>query len=97
MHATARALVKAALLQKHPDAGAAELKRLLFLHFYGADFERKERKRIVSALSKTGRSSKAPGAHVREVGTRAVEGKRRMQVTESPATYRTRRLANRKK
>ncbi len=39
MFATARALAKAALLQRHPKADPAKLKRLFFLHFYGNDFE----------------------------------------------------------
>ena len=56
MHATAQALAKASLLQQHPSARPAEIKRLLFLHFYGADFEPKKRKRIASALAKRGRA-----------------------------------------
>ena len=52
MHATAQALAKASISQQHPNAHPAELKRLLFLHFYGADFEPEERKRIASALAK---------------------------------------------
>ena len=52
MHATAQALAKAWISQQHPGARPAELKRLLFLHFYGTDFEPEERKRIASALSK---------------------------------------------
>jgi hypothetical protein len=57
MHATAQALAKASLLQQHPGARPAEIKRLLFLHFYGTDFEPGERKRIASALAKRGRAS----------------------------------------
>jgi hypothetical protein len=52
MHATAQALAKASISQQHPGARPAELKRLLFLHFYGPDFEVEERERIASALSK---------------------------------------------
>lgn len=55
MHATAQALVEASLLQRYPRIHAAKLKRLLFLHFYGSDFEPEERKRIASALARRGR------------------------------------------
>jgi hypothetical protein len=56
MHATAQALARASISQRHPNVRAAELKRLLFLHFYGTDFEAEERKRIASALAKCGRA-----------------------------------------
>jgi hypothetical protein len=56
MHATAHALAKAWISQQHPGARPADLKRLLFLHFYGADFEPEERKRIASALAERGRA-----------------------------------------
>lgn len=48
MHATARALVKASISEKDPIA----LKQALFLHFYGDEFEPKERKKILRALRK---------------------------------------------
>ncbi len=56
MHAAAQALAKASLSQRYPGAHAAKLKRLLFLRFYGADFEPEERKRIASALETRSRS-----------------------------------------
>lgn len=56
MHATAQALAKASISNQHPNADPAELKRLFFLHFYGADFEPEERKRIASALVKRSRA-----------------------------------------
>jgi hypothetical protein len=56
MHGTAQALAKASISNQHPNADPAELKRLFFLHFYGADFEPKERKRIAAALAKRGRA-----------------------------------------
>lgn len=59
MHATAQALAKAYISGQHPDARLAQLKRLLFLHFYGADFKPQQRKRIVSALSKRRRRANA--------------------------------------
>lgn len=88
MHATARALAKAALLQRHPDAGPAELKRLLFLHFYGAEYEPDQRKRIAAALSK---SAKRGGA------TRTRPASANAQVVEHPVSYRTERPAGKKK
>lgn len=59
MHATARALAKASILRRHPGSHPAELKRLLFLHFYGGDFAPEKRKRIASTLSRNDRSGKA--------------------------------------
>jgi hypothetical protein len=59
MHATAQALAKAWISQQHPGARPAELKRLLFLHFYGTDFEPDERKRIASVLSKNRHPARA--------------------------------------
>ena len=56
MHAMAQALVKASISRRHSGAHPAEIKRLLFLHFYGDDFEPKERKRIASALAGRGRA-----------------------------------------
>jgi hypothetical protein len=60
MHATARVLAVASLLQKHPGSRPAEIKRLLFLHFYGAEFEPDQRERIAAAaLSKSAKRSEA--------------------------------------
>jgi hypothetical protein len=56
MHATARVLAVASLLQKHPGSRPAEIKRLLFLHFYGAEFEPGQRQRIAAALREPGGS-----------------------------------------
>jgi hypothetical protein len=56
MHATAQALAKASIAQQHPAADPAELKCLLFLHFYGTDFKPEERKRIASALARRRRT-----------------------------------------
>jgi hypothetical protein len=55
MHATAMVLAKASILQRHSRARPAAIKRLLFIHFYGNDFEPEERERIASALAKRGR------------------------------------------
>jgi hypothetical protein len=96
MHATARALAKAALSQKHPGAQPAELKRLLFLHIYGADFNPKQRSRIASALSKSARRSEAPQARVRNAFGPA-KSESRAQVAERPSVYRTKRSVAKKK
>lgn len=55
MHATARALAKASISRQHAGAEPAEIKRLLFLHFYGNDFEPEEGKRIVLSLGRNNR------------------------------------------
>ena len=52
MHAMSKALVKASILEKDPNARPAKVKQALFLRFYGDDFEPKERKRILLALRK---------------------------------------------
>ncbi len=52
MHATARALVRASALQADPSASDASLKKVLFLRFYGQDFDSATRKRILRALEK---------------------------------------------
>ena len=93
MYATARALAKASLSQKHPGAQPAELKRQLFLHFYGADFNPKQRSRIASALFKGDPPRET--AQVRVVFEPA-ETKTRMQVVERPAHRAKRAKANQK-
>jgi len=62
MHATAQVLAKAFISGQHPDAPLGKLQRLLFLHFYGADFTPQQRKKILSALSKSRRPGIAPVA-----------------------------------
>jgi hypothetical protein len=56
MYATAQALAKASISRRYPDAHPAELKRLLFLHFYRTDFEPEKRNRIASAVARSGRA-----------------------------------------
>jgi len=68
MHATAQALAKAYISGQHPKARRDKVKRLLFLHFYGADFTPQRRNRILSALSKRRRSGVAPAAIKRATG-----------------------------
>ena len=90
MHATARALVKVGLLQRYPGARPAKLKRLLFLHFYGADFAPEERNRIATALSKSSRRSEATEARVVFEPAETTSGR---IVAESPPPYRPKRRA----
>ena len=52
MHATAQALVRASALQADPTASPSSLRKILFLRFYGQDFDSATRKRILSALVK---------------------------------------------
>ena len=85
MHATARALAKASLSQRNPGAHPAKLKRLLFLHFYGADFEPKERKRIALALARRVQCDGPPRKLVRSHAVR-----------EKAEPYRRKRKGNAK-
>jgi len=50
MHATAKALVRASILEKDPLVSSAALRRALFLRFYGHEFEAAERERILAWL-----------------------------------------------
>jgi hypothetical protein len=88
MHATAQALAKAALLQSHYGIHPGELRRRLFLHFYGAGFAPEQRNRIAAALSKSAKSSEA--TRVGAVSEPA-KSKTRARVAERPAAYRNKR------
>jgi hypothetical protein len=50
MHATAQALVRASALEADPTASHSSLKKVLFLRFYGQDFDPSTRKKILRAL-----------------------------------------------
>ena len=52
MSATARALVRASVLARHPGASEAEVRQALFLCFYGDDFAPAERERILEWLAR---------------------------------------------
>jgi hypothetical protein len=52
MHATAQALVRASALEADPTASHSSLKKVLFLRFYGQDFDPSTRKKILRALEK---------------------------------------------
>ena len=53
MYATARALVVASILAKEPEASPARIREAIFLRFYGRDFDRATRERIVSTLGRS--------------------------------------------
>ena len=53
MYATARALVVASILAKEPEASPERIRQAIFLRFYGRDFDRATRERIVSALGRS--------------------------------------------
>ena len=53
MYATARALVVASILAKEPEASPERIREAIFLRFYGRDFDRATRERIVSALGRS--------------------------------------------
>jgi Uncharacterised protein family (UPF0158) len=64
MGATARALVRASVLAHDPHASPAELRRTIFLRFYGHEFAPPVRERILERLSVDAR---APAASARPV------------------------------
>ena len=53
MHATAKALVRAAILQNNPDATPKQIRHDLFLRFYGQDFDAATRERILRTLAQS--------------------------------------------
>ncbi len=50
MHAAAKALVRASILEKDPLVSSAALRQALFLRFYGGDFDADTREKILRAL-----------------------------------------------
>jgi hypothetical protein len=54
MNATARALIRASILAKDPQASPATVRRALFLRLYGHEFDAKAREKI---LARFGRDS----------------------------------------
>ena len=50
MHATAQALVRASVLENNPRASQAEIRKALFLRFYGDDFHPETKEKILLAL-----------------------------------------------
>ena len=54
MHETAQALVIASLKEKTPDLTREDLRRAIFLRFYGGDFDKKTSEKIMAALANAG-------------------------------------------
>ncbi len=52
MHATAKALVKAAILAQNPQESSTALRRALFLRFYSADFNTPAKEKILRSLER---------------------------------------------
>ncbi len=52
MFGMARALFRASILAKNPDATAGELRRAIFLRWYGREFDAETKQKILSALGK---------------------------------------------
>ena len=57
MRETARALVEASLLEQNPQADTAELRKGVFLRFYGHEFDEDTRAKILAAIERTAASS----------------------------------------
>ncbi len=52
MLATARALVRAGILATNPQASTPEIRRELFLRFYGSDFDPRTCEKILHTLAR---------------------------------------------
>ena len=50
MRETARALVESSILDQDPQATPETLRKGLFLHFYGHEFDAKSREKILAAI-----------------------------------------------
>lgn len=56
MHDTARAFVEASLREQDPQATAASIRKGLFLRFYGHEFDKPMRDKILAAIERTARA-----------------------------------------
>ena len=54
MHETAQALVIASLKEKTPTLTREDVRRALFLRFYGGDFDKNMSEKILATLAKAG-------------------------------------------
>jgi hypothetical protein len=50
MFDTARALMKAGILEQNPQASPAEIRRALFMQLYGHEFDAESRAKILAAI-----------------------------------------------
>ncbi len=60
MGATARALVRASALASDPHASPADIRRALFMRFYGHEFDAAQREKIMASLE--GHETTSPGS-----------------------------------
>ncbi len=51
MYDTAKQIVRSAIHNSHPDITDAEMKREIFLRFYGHEFSPPDREKLISALA----------------------------------------------
>ena len=50
MFDTAKEIMKAAIMEQHPKISAKEMKKEIFLRFYGMEFSKSEREAILESL-----------------------------------------------
>ncbi|TKJ37172.1 MAG: hypothetical protein CEE38_09775 [Planctomycetes bacterium B3_Pla] len=50
MYDAAKQIVRSAIYNSHPEITDAEMKREIFLRFYGHEFSRADREKLISAL-----------------------------------------------
>lgn len=53
MYDTAREIVKSAIRHKSPEIAPGDLKKEIFLRFYGFEFDAREKKKIMAALMRS--------------------------------------------
>lgn len=63
MHAFAQTLVRASVLERRPHASPLEVRRALFLRFYGRDFDPQTREKILLALEKAAEEKAETSLH----------------------------------
>ena len=51
MYDTAKEIVRSSIYNNHPGISEAEMRREIFLRFYGLDFSLAEREKLISALA----------------------------------------------
>lgn len=63
MHAFAQTIVRASVLERRPHASLLEVRRALFLRFYGRDFDPTTREKILLALGKAAEEKAETSPH----------------------------------
>ena len=51
MYDTAKSIVRSAILAQHPEIAPEELRKEVFLRFYGREFSQADREKILSAVA----------------------------------------------